>query len=134
MEFFIRHKTIVTFCAFTLFCIISLSTQSSTFTFTVEGIGSALTTPFQKAFNGFQNGISRLWKGYTELNEVKDELRKTRKKLQLYETLTEEISEIKNENKRLRSLLGRKEKIPRVGWLGLKWAESRAGYEKYQEK
>ncbi len=112
MEFFIRHKTTVTFCAFTLFCIISLSTQSSTFTFTIEGIGSALTTPFQKAYNGFQNGISRLWKGYTELNEVKDELRKTRKKLQLYEALTEEISEIKNENKRFRSLLGRKEKIP----------------------
>jgi rod shape-determining protein MreC len=111
VEFFIRHRTIVAFCAFTLFCIISLSTQSSTFTFSIEGLGSALTTPFQRVYHGFQGGLSRMWKGYTELNEVKEELQKTRKKLQLYEALTEEISEIKNENRKLRNLLGRKEKI-----------------------
>jgi hypothetical protein len=28
----------------------------------------------------------------------------------------------------------KKEKVPRVGWLGPKWAESWAGYEKSQEK
>ncbi len=111
MDFFIRHKTIITFIAFTLFCIISLSIKSSSFTFTIEGIGNAFTVPFQKAYHGMQGGFSKLWKGYTELSGVKKELRATRKRLQKYESLTEEISELKIENRRLRRLLGLKERI-----------------------
>lgn len=111
MEFIIRHKSIVAFISFTLFCIISLSVQSSTFTLSAEGVVSALVMPFQKAYNGIQDGVSRLWAGFTELTEVRDELKKTQAKLQKYESMTEEMSEIKRENNRLRELLGMKERV-----------------------
>jgi len=111
VEFIIRHKSIVAFISFTLLCIISLSVQSSTFTLSAEGIISALVMPFQKAYNGMQDGVSRLWAGFTELTEVRDELRKTQAKLQKYESMTDEMSEIRRENDRLRELLGMKERV-----------------------
>jgi cell shape-determining protein MreC len=65
------------------------------FTHSTEGIVSALVTPFQKAYNGIQDGVSRIWAGFTELTEVRDELKKTQAKLQKYESMTYELSEIK---------------------------------------
>ncbi len=111
MDFFVRNKTIVAFVFFTLFCFISLSVQSTGFTGTVEGAGNLVTMPFQKLYNSVQNGISLLWAGFTELNEVRDELQQTRMKLQKYESMAEEVSEIKKENVRLRSILNMKERL-----------------------
>ena len=100
----------VAFVAFTMFCIISLSLKSSTFTVSIEGIISAVIMPFQKAYDGAQGGVSRIWAGFTELSQVREELRKTRAKLQKFESVNEEMSEIKRENDRLRDLLGMKER------------------------
>ncbi len=111
MEFFDKHKTIVAFIGFTLFCIVSLSVQSSSFTLTIEGIGSALTMPFQKGYDSVQGGVSRIWAGFSELTKTKEELDKTRKRLARYESIAEELGEIKTENSRLRKLLGLKERI-----------------------
>jgi rod shape-determining protein MreC len=111
VEFIIRHKSVVAFTSFTLFCIISLSIQSSTLVLTLEGVISAITMPFQKAYDGVQGGVSRLWAGFTELTEVRDELKKTRANLQKYESMAGEMSEIKRENDRLRELLGMKERV-----------------------
>ncbi|HNW28321.1 MAG TPA: rod shape-determining protein MreC [Spirochaetota bacterium] len=101
----------VAFISFTLFCIISLSIQSSTLVLTLEGVISAITMPFQKAYDGAQGGVSRLWAGFTELTEVRDELKKTRANLQKYESMAGEMSELKRENDRLRELLGMKERV-----------------------
>ncbi len=111
MEFLERNKTVVAFIGFTLFCIISLSVQSTTFTLTLEGIGSAFVMPFQKGYDSLQGGLKKMWAGFTELSQVREELKKTREKLQRYESLTEEFSEVKRENERLRNLLGMKERI-----------------------
>ncbi|MCL1911699.1 MAG: rod shape-determining protein MreC [Leptospirales bacterium] len=108
MDFLIRSRAIVAFFAFSLFCIISLSVQNSGFSFTIEGIGSAFLAPFQKAYNGIQGGVKKIWAGFTELSEVRAELEKTREKLQQYESSSEEFSEIRQENTRLRALLGMK--------------------------
>jgi len=102
---------VVAFISFTLFCIISLSIQSSTLVLTLEGVISAITMPFQKAYDGAQSGVSRLWAGFTELTEVRDELKKTRSNLQKYESMAGEMSELKRENDRLRELLGMKERV-----------------------
>ena len=109
MDFLIRSRAIIAFFAFTLFCIVSLSVQNSGFAFTVEGIGSAFFSPFQKAYNGIQGGVKKIWAGFTELSEVRAELEKTRGRLQQYESSSEELSEIRQENIRLRALLGMKE-------------------------
>ena len=111
MEFFDRHKSIATFISFTLFCIISLSVQGSGFTLTFEGIMSGITMPFQKGYNGLQGGTSRLWAGFSELDRAREELELTRSKLQTFESIDVELSEIKKENDRLRSLLGMKEML-----------------------
>ncbi|PKL18957.1 MAG: rod shape-determining protein MreC [Spirochaetae bacterium HGW-Spirochaetae-5] len=111
MDFFERHKPIAIFISLTLFCIISLSVQGSGFTLTFEGIMSGITMPFQKGYNGIQGGTSRLWAGFSELDRVKDELELTRSKLQTFESIDVEISEIKKENDRLRTLLGMKEML-----------------------
>jgi len=111
VEFFIRNRNIVAFVGFTLFCIVSLSIQSTTFVFTLEGIGSAFMSPFQKAYDGIQGGMGRLWAGFTELNEVREELRKTREKLQQYESIAEELNEIRYENDHLRKILNLSERI-----------------------
>ncbi len=97
--------------SFSLFCVVSLSVQSTTFTLTFEGVISAMTMPFQKAYDGIQGGISRIWAGFTELTRVREELAITRKKLQKYEAMNEEMSEIKRENARLRSLAGMTERV-----------------------
>lgn len=111
MEFFVRHKSIATFICCTLFCIISLSVQNNSLTLTVEGVGSAVVSPFQKGYDALQDGVSRFWAGFSELSEVREQLNATREKLHRFESLTEEISEIRSENERLRTLLGLKERI-----------------------
>lgn len=111
MEFLIRNKNIVAFVGFTLFCIVSLSIQSSSFVLSIEGVGSAFITPFQKAYDGIQGGIGRLWAGFTELSDVRDELSKTRAKLQHYESIADELDEIKYENERLRKILSMQERV-----------------------
>ncbi len=104
MEFLIRHKTIIAFVSFFLFCIISLSVKSSAFTFSVEGIGSAMVSPFQKGYNLVQGGMQKLWAGFFELNEIREQLESTRKKLEQYENTAEDIREMKIENESLRTL------------------------------
>lgn len=111
MEFLTKHKSIVTFIAGTLFCIISLSVQGSGFTLTFEGVISGIFSPFQKGYNAMQGGTSRLWAGFSELDRTRSDLQLTRQKLETYEALDEELTEIRNENLRLRNLLGMKEKL-----------------------
>jgi len=80
-------------------------------TLTLEGIGSAITLPFEKGYHGIQSGVKKFWAGFTELSDVKKKLQKTQTKLQKYEALTEEFSEIRRENIRLRRLLGLKARV-----------------------
>jgi len=102
---------VVTFAVFAMFCLISLTVQSSSFTFTIEGAGSALVSPFQRVYDGVQGGVSRVWAGFTELNEVREELKKTREQLQKYESVAGELNELRDENGRLRKLLGLRDEV-----------------------
>ncbi len=52
-----------------------------------------------------------LWAGFTELGDVRDELVRTREKLQHYEAVAEELGEIKRENDRLRQLLDMQQRV-----------------------
>jgi rod shape-determining protein MreC len=58
-----------------------------------------------------QGGTSRFWAGFSELDRVRSDLALTRQKLETYEGIDEELTEIRNENIRLRNLLGMKERI-----------------------
>lgn len=111
MDFLIRNKAWSALIGFTLFCIISLAVQSSAFTVTVEGVGSAIAMPFQRMYHGTQGGVHKLWAGFTELTRVRNELAETRAKLQKFEATSEDYAEIKSENARLRSLLDMKERV-----------------------
>ncbi len=111
MDFLIRHKAIITLIATFMFCVISLSVQSTTFTLSIEGFGSMLVMPFQKGYHYAQRSVTMLWAGFTELNEVRAELAKTRMKLQEYESATEDFEEIRKENQRLRQLLDFRERM-----------------------
>lgn len=99
------------FCAFSLFCFISLSVRSSALTFSLEGVGSLALMPFQKAYYSLQQGVHMLWAGFTELGDVRDELVRTREKLQHYEAVAEELGEIKKENESLRRLLDMRQRV-----------------------
>jgi len=83
------------FIVFTLFCFISLSIQSSRVTNVVEGAGNMVIFPFQKLYHAIQTNISLLWSGFSQLRNVQEELEKTRARLQYYESITEEVEEIK---------------------------------------
>ncbi|MFW6366071.1 MAG: rod shape-determining protein MreC, partial [Spirochaetota bacterium] len=111
MDFIIRHKAILALVFSFLFCIVSLSVQSSTFTMSVEGLGSTLVMPFQRGYNLAQNSMTMLWAGFTELNDLRKELAETRMKLQEYEAATEDMAEIRQENARLRDMLGFRERM-----------------------
>lgn len=111
MGFLIRHKTILTLIFAFMFCIVSLALQSTSFTSSVEGAGSALVMPFQKVYNFTIRGLGLMWAGVTELNGVREELSKTRQKLQQYVSINDELEEIKRENARLRLMLGFRERI-----------------------
>ncbi len=111
MDFLIRHKTMISFVFFFFFCIVSLAVQSSTFTLSFEGLGSFVVMPFQKGYNYSQKAVKTLWAGFTELNQIRGELQQAQNKLREYESITEQLSEIKNENDRLRLLLGFSERI-----------------------
>ncbi|MCU0822535.1 MAG: rod shape-determining protein MreC [Spirochaetes bacterium] len=110
MDFLIRNKAIILFIAFTIFCIISLSIQSTSFTLSVEGIGSLMLLPFQKAYNAVTEGTHLFWAGFTELKDIKAELEKTKARLREYEDLSEKT--ILDENERLRQLLNLQEHVP----------------------
>lgn len=111
MEFIIRHKTIITFVIFSFFCIISLSIQSTTFTLSIEGVGNVIVMPFQKGYHELQGVVHMLWAGFTELGDVREDLKMTRKKLLEYEDIAEELYEIRRENERLREILNVQERI-----------------------
>lgn len=111
MEFFFKHKSIILFIVFSLFCVISLSVQSSSFTLSVEGVGNMIIMPFQKGYHSVQRGVHMLWAGFTELSDVREELKKTREKLQRYEGLAEELTEIQKENERLRNMLNLHQRV-----------------------
>lgn len=111
MEYFIKHKTILLFVVFTLFCFISLSLQSSSVTSAAEGAGSMVISPFQKLYHAVQTNVSLLWSGFAQLRSAQEELEKTRLQLQKYEAAAEELEEIKRENDQLRGLLGFKQRI-----------------------
>ena len=111
MEFFIRFRAAVALAVFSIFCIISLFVQSSTFTLSIEGFGSVLSMPFQKGYHSAQKSVHMLWAGFTELGKVREELDQTRTKLRQMEGTAEELSQIKNENAQLRELLVMKPKI-----------------------
>jgi rod shape-determining protein MreC len=113
VEFFIRFRATVALAIFTLFCLVSLFFQSSGFTLSVEGIGSALIMPFQKGYHASQKGVHMLWAGFTELGKVRDELDQTRTKLRQLEGTADELSQIKAENAHLLALLDMK---PKVGY------------------
>jgi len=53
-----------------------------------------------------------LWAGFTELTDIKEELLSTREKLLEYESISDEIYEIKLENSRLRRMLNLRERVP----------------------
>lgn len=111
MGFLIRHKTIASLIFAFFFCIISLALQSTSFTTSVEGAGSALALPFQRLYNFSMRSVGLLWAGLTELNGVREELSSTRQKLQEYISINDELEEIKRENARLRLMLGFSERI-----------------------
>ena len=111
LEFLIRNRTIVCFIFFTLFCIIALSLQSTTFTMSIEGVGNMFILPFQFGYHKVQGGVHLLWAGFTELRSVRDELERTRKKLNQFETASEELSEIRRENDRLRAMLSMRPQV-----------------------
>lgn len=113
MEFFIRFKAIVALVCFTLFCLVSLFFQASAFTLSVEGVGSAIMTPFQKGYHASQKGVHMLWAGFTELGKVREDLDQTRTKLRQMEGTADELSQIISENRKLRELLEMK---PKVGY------------------
>lgn len=106
MDFFIRNKTGVSLAFYILFCIISLSVQSTAFTLSFEGIASAMSMPFTKIYWYSHNNVRKIWAGFTDLNTLNEELRLTREKLQNFEKAAEDMAEIKSENDRLRKLIG----------------------------
>lgn len=67
--------------------------------------------PFQKGYHKIQTEVGKLWAGFGELSEVREELYKTRQKLSKYEEIAEELTEIRKENYRLRNLLYMSERI-----------------------
>lgn len=111
MEFLFRFRAGVALFVFSLFCVISLGVQSSSFSLSIEGIGNGLMMPFQKGYNAVQKSVHKLWAGFTELSDVRNELTKTREKLQKLEGTGEELSQIKNENNQLRELLGMQSRV-----------------------
>jgi rod shape-determining protein MreC len=116
LEFFIKHKTSTAFIVFSLFSIISLSVQTTSFTKGVERVGSGIMQPFQHGYDGIKGGLSWLWTGYTELKNLEQDLLSAQKKLQKYESvqyksLKEELKFVKNENIKFRKLIGIKAKF-----------------------
>lgn len=111
MDFFDRHKPLAIFIACSLFCLISLAVQGSGFTLTFEGILSALFSPFQKGYHAIHGSTGRFTVTSSDVDRLKDELAKTREKLQKYESSEMDISEIKKENERLRSILSMKQML-----------------------
>lgn len=71
-----------------------------------------MVSPFQKLFHSSYKTVGQLWSGITELNYLKEELRLTRKNLEEYEEAAQSLTEMKNENDRLRRLLGFKDRVP----------------------
>jgi rod shape-determining protein MreC len=111
VDFIIRFRSIVALFCFTIFCFVSLSLQSSTFTLSVEGLCNLIVMPFQKGYHSVEQGVHMLWAGFTELSEVREDLALARKQMQKFEGAAEELQQIKNENVQLRSLLEMKPKV-----------------------
>ncbi len=110
MEFFIRHKTVIAFVGFILFCIISLSLQSggsNSFTFSFEGVGSAMLRPFQRGYNSIAGGLNHVFSGFSfsALSKARKELKEAHKKLRTMGSMAVELHLLRSENEKLRQLL-----------------------------
>ena len=111
MEFLVKNKSLIAFITFSLFCIVALSVSTSKTIVNVKGIGSAAVYPFQKGYSSAQGGIRRLWAGFTDISSLKEELRKTQIRLQKFESESEDIARLQQENDHLRDQLGMKYRV-----------------------
>ncbi len=111
MNFISRNKNVLSLMFMVLFSFTSMAVQTGV-QFSVKGIVSVAVSPFQKIFHGTYSTIERLWAGLTELNYLRDELARTRARLEQYEAVSQNLDEIKKENQRLRQLLGFDQKSP----------------------
>jgi len=111
VDFIIKNKTIIAFISFTLFCIISLSVQSSLFTLSFEDAVGMFLMPFQKLYHNVQKGANIFWAGFTELGDLREELQRVRKKVQTYDNINDEFIVLKKENIRLRQILNLQDRI-----------------------
>jgi len=101
-----RHRTGVTFAVLVGLCLLAILISNRNVVLKPKEAGQSVFALFQMTLGAAARSISGTWSALGELNHLRTELEGARDKLAEYERASRDLTELRRENRELRSQLG----------------------------
>jgi rod shape-determining protein MreC len=109
--FIFKNRRILSFLLLLAISFTMMGIATSDFTLNFKAIFLTVLYPFEYVINGVLNFFKSTWESIGQLEIIRDELAETRERLKKFEEESGSLSTLRQENVRLRELLGEKEAV-----------------------
>ncbi len=114
LAFIIRFKSIVLYCFLSLFSIACIVFSATDFSFNLKSAYMFGIYPLQVAGLNISRSLGRVYDNIHDINTLQEELNISRQRLAELENTMADVEELRDDNERLRRILGEKLEIDNV--------------------